>query len=44
MQTTLKHYPEFNLPQTMRGMTSDPEVEMVLMVMKMLCPMLRRSQ
>jgi hypothetical protein len=31
----------------MRGMTSDLEVEMVLMmemVMKMLCPMLRRSR
>jgi hypothetical protein len=41
MHTTLKQYPEFDLPQTMRGMTLNLEVEMVLrlgmmkMVMKM---------
>jgi hypothetical protein len=41
-------YPGFNLPQTMRGMMSNLEMEMVLMlgmmkmVMKMLLPMPRR--
>jgi hypothetical protein len=32
MHTTLKQYPEFNIPQTIRRMTSDIEVEMVLML------------
>jgi hypothetical protein len=32
MQTTLKQYPGFDLPQTMRGMTLNLEVEMVLML------------
>jgi hypothetical protein len=32
MHTTLKQYPEFDLPQTMRGMTLNLEVEMVLML------------
>jgi hypothetical protein len=32
MHITLKHYPGFDLPQTMRGMTSNIEVEMVLML------------
>jgi hypothetical protein len=44
MHTTLKQYPGFDLPQTMRGMTSNLEVEMVLMlemVMKKLLPMPR---
>jgi hypothetical protein len=50
MHTTLKEYPGLDLPQTMRGMTSNIEVEIVLMlgimkmVMKMLPPMPRRSQ
>jgi hypothetical protein len=37
MHTTLKQYPGFDLPQTMRGMTSNLEVEMLLMlgIMKM---------
>jgi hypothetical protein len=44
MHTMLKQYPGFDLPQTMRGMTSDLEVEMVLMLglMKMLLPTSRR--
>jgi hypothetical protein len=32
MHTALKQYPGFNLPQTMRGMMSNLEMEMVLMV------------
>jgi hypothetical protein len=38
MHTSLKQFLGFNLPQTMRGMTLNLEVEMVLMlgVMKML--------
>jgi hypothetical protein len=50
MHTTLKQYPRFDLPQTMRGMMLNLEVEMVLMlgmvlmVMKMLLPMARRSR
>ena len=32
MHTALKQYPGFDLPQTMRGMTSDLEMEMVEMV------------
>jgi hypothetical protein len=41
MHTTLKHYLGFNLPQTMRGMMSNLEVEMVLLLgmMKMLMKM-----
>jgi hypothetical protein len=30
MHTTLKQYPGFDLPQTIRGMMLDLEVEMVL--------------
>jgi hypothetical protein len=50
INTTLKHYLGFDLPYTMRGMTSDLKVEMVLMmgmvrmVMKMLLPTPRRSR
>jgi hypothetical protein len=45
MHTTLKQYPGFDLPQTMRGMMSDLEVEIVLMIgMKMLLPTPRRSR
>jgi hypothetical protein len=42
MHTTFKKYPRFYLPQTMRGMTLNLEVEMVLMlvVMKMVMKML----
>jgi hypothetical protein len=49
MHTSLKQYPGFDLPQTMRGMMSNLEMEIVLMlgmmkmVMKMLFPMPRRS-
>jgi hypothetical protein len=32
MHTSLKQYPGFDLPQTMRGMTLNLEVEMVLML------------
>ena len=32
MHTTLKQYPMFNLPQTMRAMTSIFEMEMMLML------------
>jgi hypothetical protein len=41
MHTSLKQYPGFDLPQTMRGMTSNLEVEMVLMLgmMKMVMKM-----
>jgi hypothetical protein len=50
MDTTLKQYPGFDLPQMMRGMTLDLEVEMVLMLgmvkmaIKMLLPTTRRSR
>jgi hypothetical protein len=45
MHTTLKPYPGFDLPQTMRGMMFDLEVEMVLMLgMKMHLPTQRRSR
>jgi hypothetical protein len=50
MHTSLKQYPVFNLPKTMREMTSDLEVEMMLKlgtvkrVMKMLLPMPRWSR
>jgi hypothetical protein len=43
MQTTLKQYPGFNLPQTMRGMTSNLEVEMVLMLGTMKMVVCKRS-
>jgi hypothetical protein len=38
MHTTLKQYPGFDLPQIMMGMTSNLEVEMMLMLgmMKMM--------
>jgi hypothetical protein len=32
MHIALKQYPGFDLPQTMRGMTSNLKVEMVLML------------
>jgi hypothetical protein len=32
MHTSLKQYPGFDLPQTMRGMMSNIEMEMVLML------------
>jgi hypothetical protein len=50
MDTTLKQYLGFDLPQMMRGMTLDLEVEMVLMLgmvkmaIKMLLPTTRRSR
>jgi hypothetical protein len=41
MHTALKQYPRFDLPQTMRGMMLNLEVEMVLMLgmMKMVLEM-----
>jgi hypothetical protein len=41
MHTSLKQYPGFDLPQTMMGMMSNLEVEMVLMLgmMKMVMKM-----
>lgn len=35
MHTALKQYPRIDLPQTMRGMTSNHEVEMVVMMVLM---------
>jgi hypothetical protein len=45
MHTSLKQYPRFDLPKTMRGMTVDLEKDMVLMLGmgKMILPMPRRS-